>query len=174
MLCLSNSDAQPELLTSLRWMSADKKNLFTKMVLKFCRKVGIFGRNEAFNSFSIKTKLVFIIAQFLFSLLMFGPAYLSYNSQYCHIFLLLFIFCMAAFNGASFYIEVFSKVYQLKIEKLQEISRLSKLAAAETQDEASESKMDQTNFDKEDFDRVHDDYTDVSVSPSISPGNNDY
>lgn len=91
-------------------MSTDKKNVFTKTVLKFCRKIGIFGRNEVFDAFSMKTKMVFIIAQFLYSLLTFGPAYLAYYSQYCHIFLLLFIFSMAAFNGASFYIEVFSKV----------------------------------------------------------------
>jgi hypothetical protein len=79
---------------------------------------------------------------------------------------------MAAFNGASFYIEVFSKVYQLKIEKLQEVSRLAKLATTETKGEISGSEINQKI--KEGIDKLQDDYTDVSLSPSPSPGIDDY
>jgi hypothetical protein len=125
----SKLDSRPDLITSLRWMSGDKKNVFAKMVLIFCRKVGLLRREEHFDSSSIKTKFIFIIAQFVYSILTFGPTYVFYNSQRCHIAFLLFIFCTATFNGASFYIEVFSKVYQQKIEKLQEMKRIAGKAA---------------------------------------------
>ena len=118
-------DARPELLTSLRWMSSDKKNSFAKFVLGICRKAGFMRFNEHFDCFSTKTKIIFMGAQFLYSMMTFIPTIFLYNSQKCHIAFLIFIFCTSAFNGASFYIEVFSKVYQLKIEKLSESRKLA-------------------------------------------------
>ena len=122
-------DARPELLTSLRWMSSDKKNSFAKFVLGICRKAGFMRFNEHFDCYSTKTKIIFMGAQFLYSMMTFIPTIFLYNSQKCHIAFLIFIFCTSAFNGASFYIEVFSKVYQLKIEKLLEMRKLAELAA---------------------------------------------
>jgi Protein of unknown function (DUF2838) len=122
-------DERPELLTSLRWMSTDKKNFFARFVLSVCRNVGLLRFDEHFDCYSVKTKIIFMSAQFLYSITTFAPTILLYNFQICHVAFLIFIFCAAAFNGASFYIEVFSKVYQLKIEKLLEMRKLAELAA---------------------------------------------
>ena len=118
-------DARPDLLTSLRWMSSDKKNFFAKFVLITCRKFGLLRSDEHFDSNSTKTKMIFMGAQFLYSIMTFVPTILLYNSQMCHVAFMISIFCAAAFNGASFYIEVFSKVYQLKIEKLLQVKKLA-------------------------------------------------
>jgi uncharacterized membrane protein len=93
--------------------------------LKFCRFLGIFGREEEFDASSMKTKIVFISSQFIYTVCTFIPTVLLYNSQLCHIAYLLLIFTMFTFNGASFYVEVFSKVYQQKIEKLRELRKQS-------------------------------------------------
>ena len=122
-------DARPDLLTSLRWMSSDKKNFFAKFVLKICKKLGLLRADEHFDSYSTKTKIIFMAAQFFYSITTFLPTILLYNSQICHVAFLILIFCAAAFNGASFYIEVFSKVYQLKIEKLLEVKKQADAAA---------------------------------------------
>mmetsp|Transcript_28109 Transcript_28109/g.26965 ORF Transcript_28109/g.26965 Transcript_28109/m.26965 type:complete len:369 (+) Transcript_28109:227-1333(+) len=118
-------DSRPDLLTSLRWMSSDKKNSFAISILNICRFFGLFRRNEEFDASSMKTKLVFISSQFIYTVFTFLPTLLLYNSQLCHIAYLLLIFTMFTFNGASFYVEVFSKAYQQKIEKLREMRKLS-------------------------------------------------
>lgn len=131
-------DSRKDLLTSLRWMSSDKKNSFAVFILKICRKFGVFREDEEFDASSMKTKLIFIISQFIYSVVTFIPTILLYNSQYCHIVYLLLIFTTFTFNGASFYVEVFSKVYQQKIEKLREMRKLS--SAEEEERDRDESK----------------------------------
>ena len=118
-------DSRPDLLTSLRWMSTDKKNFFAKFVLKRCRNLGLLRSDEHFDCYSVKTKMIFMGAQLLYSVGTFLPTVLLYNSEMLHVGFLIFIFCAAAFNGASFYIEVFSKAYQLKIDKLLERKRVA-------------------------------------------------
>jgi hypothetical protein len=121
----SKLDARPDLLTSLRWMSSDKKNFFAIIILKLCRLLGLLLKDEEFDASSTKTKVIFISAQFLYSLLTFFPATFLYNSQYIHTAYLSVIFIIFTFNGASFYIEVFSKVYQQKIDRLRENRKIS-------------------------------------------------
>lgn len=122
-------DEQPTLLTSLRWLSADRKNSFARMVVGICRKIGVYGREEHPDSATLKTKLVFMSAQFLYTVMTFMPTILLYRSQRWNAVYLVFIFSNAAFNGASFYIEVFSKVYQKKISRLDEMRGVAEAAA---------------------------------------------
>eukprot|EP01034_Spumella_vulgaris_P030298 gene30298-37490_t len=122
-------DSHPELLTSLRWMSSDTKNSLAKNILKTLRRVGIFGPQEQFEATSMKTKMVFVFSQLLVTVAAFLPTPLFYYSSVCHMLFIIFIFTVTIFNGASFYIEVFSKRYNLKISRIEEMHRIAQEAS---------------------------------------------
>ena len=130
-------DSCPEIVTSLRYLSADKNNAFAKLVVKLCRKLGVYRRDEYPDATSMKTKIVFISVQFFYTLLTFLPTMVMYQSHLWNIAYLIFIFTSAAFNGASFYIEVFSKVYQKKLLRLEEMKIVAEQAAQFSLDVAS-------------------------------------
>ncbi len=127
-------DTHPELLTSLRWMSSDTKNSLAKTILRALRRVGVFGPQEEFNATSAKTKGVFVLSQLLITVVAFLPTPLFYWSSACHLLYIVFIFTVTIFNGASFYIEVFSKRYQLKIARIEEMHRIAQEASSMIQE----------------------------------------
>lgn len=103
-------DTHPNLMTSLRYMSTSRSNTTSRFILKLLRKINIFGENEEYAR-NIKTKLVFTSCQFMFTLTTFIPAIWLYSNQNLHLSLIILIFAIAVYNGASFYIEIFSKRY---------------------------------------------------------------
>ena len=125
----SKLDNNPKLLTSLRWMASDTKNALAVSVLKFLKKVRVFGKDESYDSGTMKTKLVFVASQLVYTLVAFLPTSLMYNSRHCHLIYILLIVVNSVFNGASFYIEVFSKRYSAHITKIEEMQRIAKAAA---------------------------------------------
>lgn len=118
-------DADPSLLTSLRWMSKDTTNSTARMVLKIARKLGIFAPQEDYDSTTMKTKLVFVSAQMVLTMLWSLPSYFLYRYAAVHLAYIIFIFVLAIFNGASFYIEVFSIRYQLQLTKLNKMQQFA-------------------------------------------------
>ena len=56
-----NSD--PEIVTSLRYLSQDKKNPFTKAVTRACKRVGLLGPDEPLDPSRPLTKGVFVSVQ---------------------------------------------------------------------------------------------------------------
>ena len=114
-------DNRPELLTSLRWISMDQKNTMTCLVLSVCKRLFIIKKEEAFNPKTVKTKLIFIVSQFIYTIITFTPAYCLYNYQFGNLIYIGFIFTVSIFNGASFYIEVFSQRYQKQLRRQQEL-----------------------------------------------------
>jgi len=135
-------DARPELLTSLRWLSADRKNSFALLVVGLCRRLRVYRPDELPDASSIKTKAVFISAQFLYTLATFAPTYILYRSHLWNVVYLLFIFVSAAFNGASFYIEVFSSAYQKKLKHLEERQSVAEAAAQFSLDMSNNGRGD--------------------------------
>lgn len=121
-------DSNPELITSLRWMSSDTKNALARIILKSLRKMRVFGKQEEFNSASMKTKMVFVVSQLLVTFVGFLPTPLFYHSSLCHLLWIVLIFISSIYNGASFYIEVFSKRYNQKIAKIEEMHKFAKEA----------------------------------------------
>jgi len=121
-------DQHPELLTSLRWMAKDTKNAFARMFLNLFRRLRVFRRDEEFDARSLKTKSVFVFAQLLFTLVAFLPTPFMYHSGTFHLAYILLIITSSVFNGASFYIEVFSKRYQNHIVKIEEMHQIAKAA----------------------------------------------
>jgi len=114
-------DANPQLVTSLRWLAKDTSNATARVVLKLARNIHLFGPQEDFNATSMKTKLLFVVTQLLFTICWTLPTYWLYSSQTIHLLSIVIVFVIAVFNGASFYIEVFSIRYQLHLAKLSKM-----------------------------------------------------
>lgn len=134
-------DTHPELLTSLRWMSGATKNSLARAILTVLRRVGVFGPQEQFCATSAKTKGVFVLSQLLVTVVAFLPTPLFYYSSSCHLLFIVFIFTVTIFNGASFYIEVFSKRYSVKIGKIEEMHRIATQAQSMVHEIASINKQ---------------------------------
>ena len=64
--------------------------------------------DETFDHQTLKTKAIFIITQFVYTLLTMTPALCIYGSFVLNVLYGLAMFTMAVFNGAVYYIEVFS------------------------------------------------------------------
>jgi len=110
-------DSNPNMLTSLRWMTGETKSVVSLAALKFCRHIGLYGSEEKFNSTSFKTKFVFMFFQLSYTILAMLLVPLFYNNKIANWVFISFIFTTAVYQGASFYIEVFSARYQLKFSK---------------------------------------------------------
>lgn len=104
-------DADPEIQTSLRWLSADTKGGFGAVMLKLCRQVGLLRADEVFDSKTFKTKVIFMSLQFIFTLCTFLPAPLMYSSHTMSVLFLVGIFTCALANASNYYVEVFSRRY---------------------------------------------------------------
>jgi len=76
-----------------------------------CRRLGILQRCEGFEVGSTKTKLVFVGAQLGYTLLCCLPCYILHSFKIANTGAIALIFGMAVWNGANYYIEVFSNSY---------------------------------------------------------------
>ena len=102
-------EGDPEMITSLRYMARSKKNPLNKLVTSFCRKIGILKPDEEVNSEQTKTKIIFLITQLIYTIISLLPAAFVYRNYYVSCLYLAFSFLIGTWNGASYYIEVFSK-----------------------------------------------------------------
>jgi len=114
---IDNLDEHPEIITSLTWLSSDPQNFMNKLTLSAARPLGIFGPEENFDSKNIKTKIVFIMANFFYFCVVIAPCPIFFHSWYAHIIMLITVLVMSIINGGSYYIKVFSSRYYSKLEK---------------------------------------------------------
>ena len=99
--------ADPEIITSQRYLSRDRKNGINKFVTKLCKKHGFLKENEVIDSESILAKNVFVLSQVIYTLLTIIHPPILFKSYYLSCLFLVFVFTMAVWNGASYYIEIF-------------------------------------------------------------------
>ena len=106
--------SDPEIIISMRYLARDKKNVMHKLVKRISRRLGIMGKDEDYQPESLKTKAIFLVAQFLYTMLTLLPTPFLYSSYHLSLawFALLYGWCI--WRGASFYIEIFSERYKLK------------------------------------------------------------
>lgn len=126
----SKLDSRPEKLTSLRWLSKDLKNPFVFQIVQMARRLGVYGRHEEPDSTTVKTKLVFVTSQFLYTTSTFLLSYLVKDSAMASLLLIGVIYTVAVYYGASFYIEVFSTRYQWKFKSTTDNAATTAAAAA--------------------------------------------
>lgn len=111
--------SNPNIATSLRWLSNDEKNFMNKLTINYCRKLGIMKKDEKFDPSQWKTKLIFVFINFMYFLLTVIPVKLMYDYSYFHIACLFVTFMSSVFNGANYYIEVFSERYNDSLKSKQ-------------------------------------------------------
>jgi len=106
--------ADKELTTSLRHLAKDKKNGMNLLVTSLLRKSGILTKGEEFDPETWKTKIVFIVAQMVFTLLTLIPCHFLYTNYSLSFAYICAIYGWCIWRGGSYYIEVFSERYKLK------------------------------------------------------------
>lgn len=122
-------DKNPQFQTSLRYLSRDLKNISAKSALKLCRKLKLMRQDELFDSDSVKTKMIFMSTQFIYTLTTFVTVPIFYYSSTLHMAFIIILFCVAVYNGGEFYIEIFSERYQLQFRDKKHIQRVAQAAA---------------------------------------------
>jgi len=106
---------------SVRWLVNEKKTPFVKNIRIAGQQLGLFAPNEDLNPNAPITLVVYCILQLLVVYSSIIPAGILYsggvemNSAYLFV-----MFTSSAYNGASYYIEVFSKRYNLKFDNESE------------------------------------------------------
>jgi len=117
VLLAEKMKADPELVTSLRYLAKDKKNSLNFLTSLVCKKVGIMSREEQFDSEVLKYKVIFVMVQGIFTLLCLIPPYFLYTNYALSFVYIVSIFIWCVWRGGTYYIEVFSERYKLKFIK---------------------------------------------------------
>lgn len=151
-------DADPELITSSRFLTRDKKNALTNRIKcgvawAFTKIVGRDtddGELDIEDSENAQTKLTFLAVQFVYTSVVLMPSYFMYSNYFlsCAYFVVLFI--AATWNGASYYIEVFSKRYNLKFENRERTKSEATDVASERSEEVEDETVGVGDGDEED------------------------
>jgi len=115
--------SDPALMTSLRWLASDRNSSANKYALKMMRGIGLFGADEFFDAESIKTKFVFVMLQLGYTIVTFIPIPLCYSNYYVHTALMWAAFGSSLYNGAVYYIDVFSRRYVERLAMAEELER---------------------------------------------------
>lgn len=91
-------DADPEIQTSLRWLTTSPSNAMHKIVLFLMRKVRMFKADETFDPKTFKTKMIFMGSQLVFTIVVSLPTPFLYNSKRASFSLAFFVFLCALWN----------------------------------------------------------------------------
>ena len=114
-------DSNPSLQTSLRWIAHNEKMASHRISLKIMRKLGLMKPDEKFDPSSLKTKLVMVTGQLIFTLVTLLPVKPMYDSFWLHSLVMMYAYVNCVWNGASYYIEVFSEAYAKQFEALSKV-----------------------------------------------------
>jgi len=131
----SQLDADPTLITSLRYLANDKKNAFRNLNIKLLLWLGVAQPDEDLDADSVKIKVIFALIQFIYTLVTILPTYFLFDNYLLTCIYISLMYSCGTWNGASYYIEVFAERYRLQFQ------------AKDDQDDAS---TDTDDFNAED------------------------
>eukprot|EP00667_Euglena_gracilis_P009576 EG_transcript_9728 len=103
--------------TSVRWLAADRSHPLNVLTTRVCRRCGVLRPEEELDAETWKTKVIFWAVQLLYTLLTFLPAKLAFDHRGVCVLLIGVCVCVSVWNGANYYIEVFSTRYTLKFKE---------------------------------------------------------
>merc|ERR1712228_912529 len=75
------------------------------------------GKTETFHPPTIKVKLIFVSFQFVYTFIMFLPAAFYCNYMWTHSFILIYVLTSSIYNGARYYVQVFSKIFEKRYDE---------------------------------------------------------
>eukprot|EP01061_Rhynchopus_euleeides_P012038 TRINITY_DN21642_c0_g1_i1.p1 TRINITY_DN21642_c0_g1~~TRINITY_DN21642_c0_g1_i1.p1 ORF type:complete len:505 (+),score=129.42 TRINITY_DN21642_c0_g1_i1:57-1571(+) len=105
-------DSDAELSSSLRYLAKHGTAIPVVVVVrKVCVRMGFMRRDEEFSPYALKTKLVMVMGQLIFTLVTLLPAWLCYSSYTAHMMHAMLVMWFSVWNGATYYFEVFAGRY---------------------------------------------------------------
>ena len=116
----------PQEFTSLRWMIKDSRGAMYRLCKSFLVRWNVMGHDEEFDESSRRTKLTFWGAQLVYTVVTLAPVAVMWQHRRVHAACLLAMYLIAIYNGASYYIEVFSRRYNLKFQDDQHLEHSNK------------------------------------------------
>ncbi|KAJ8603470.1 hypothetical protein CTAYLR_005103 [Chrysophaeum taylorii] len=108
--------ARKDQFTSLRWIVRDPRGTMYRLSKKCLVSWRLMRCDEEFDETAWLTKVTFWVGQLIYTLLTLLPVPLMWASRQVHAAFLAFMYLTSIYNGASYYIEVFSRRYNLKFD----------------------------------------------------------
>lgn len=109
-------DKDPELVTSLRYLTSCPRNPMYIITMDVCIRLGVLQKGEKYTSDDTKTKIIFVVGQWVYMFLMLLPAPLCFYLRFLNTSFLSFLILAGIWRGGSYYIFKFSKSYNQKFE----------------------------------------------------------
>jgi len=109
-------DQDPELVTSLRYLTQNPRNPMYQLVRDVCMKIGVFDKDEMYDSESLKTRLIFFIGQFIYMFVCLLPTPLIFYFRFLNTSYLVLLILAATWRGGSYYVFKFAKMYNKKFD----------------------------------------------------------
>eukprot|EP01064_Diplonema_japonicum_P032764 TRINITY_DN6246_c0_g2_i1.p1 TRINITY_DN6246_c0_g2~~TRINITY_DN6246_c0_g2_i1.p1 ORF type:complete len:397 (+),score=79.45 TRINITY_DN6246_c0_g2_i1:76-1191(+) len=110
--------ADKNLSFSLRWLAEKGHNIPSVMLVRrFLVAIGVFTPTEPFEAESLKTKMVMVLSQLIFTLFSMLVALSLYQNEYLHAGYSLVVLGWSVWNGAQYYFEVFAGNYEHRVVK---------------------------------------------------------
>ena len=89
-----------------RYLAQDKKNGMHQLTKRTMRRLGVMGPTEDFDSEQLKSKVIFLLVQGLYSVLVCLPTKWLYSSYPLSVLYIAFIYLWCIWRGGTYYIEV--------------------------------------------------------------------
>ena len=143
----SSLAADPDLITSLRYLAGDKKNGFRNLCLRLMRRLGVAEPDEELDPDTIKAKVAFFVCQLIYTLVTILPTPFLYSNYFLSSTYMVIIYSWGTWNGASYYIEVFAERYRLQFVSAGKEMSGEKVESGEESDEW-ENAMEEVEIDQ--------------------------
>jgi len=138
----------PDLITSVRYLTRDKKNPLKLLIVKILLGLNLMKKDDVLDPDDIKSKIIFAIVQLIYTAVTILPAKFLYGSYNLSCYFIFLMFGWGTWNGASYYIEVFSERYKLKFSKIEDKSDNSEKEDEEDDDDDFQNALE--NLDEND------------------------
>jgi len=160
--------------TSLRYLVTDKKNPSIKQIRKFLTKQGVIKKGEELDPNTLLGKSVFVFGQVIYTCLTILHVRGLYASYLVSCIYIIITFGIGVWNGASYYIEVFSTRYNLKFQPKPETkSSENQDTTVQTEEKESDADSFVDVLENLDLDKPEDLKLYTTVLESIATSNDD-
>ena len=105
--------ADPDLEFALRCLARDADNGMHQLVLGIMRRIKVMAPTEIFQAETAKTKMIFISAQLVYTLITLAPVQTLYSSFPLSVLYISSILGWTVYKGANFYCQDFMERYKL-------------------------------------------------------------
>lgn len=112
-------DHDQELVTSLRYLTQCPKNPMYIITMDVCVRLGVLTRGEKYSAEDTKTKVIYVVGQWIYTILMILPAPLYFYFRFLNTTYLFILILAGMWRGGSYYIFKFSKIYNNKFEPIK-------------------------------------------------------